>query len=148
MHRFAVIDESIRIRAAVLAAIEAHTRVAAPEECCGLLIARNGRIDEVISVENQAADPRRHYEIGPRAYLAAIKRCRTTDAIVIGAYHSHPQSRPEPSPTDLAQAFSDFLYLIAGPVGATAQLTIRAYRLRAGNFQPVGLVPDAEEPQP
>ena len=32
---------------------------------------------------------------------------------MIGAYHSHPQSAPVPSPTDIAEAVSDaFLYVI------------------------------------
>jgi desampylase len=142
-----VIEESIRIRPDVLALIEQHACAAAPEECCGLLIARDGRIDEVVAAENQAADRIRQYEISPRDYLDAIKRCRGTDAIVIGAYHSHPGSAPDPSATDLAAAFADFLYVIAGPAGAPADLVIRAYRLRSGNFHPVGLVPDPKESQ-
>jgi desampylase len=138
--------ESIRIRPVVLAAIHTHARIAAPAECCGLLIARDGRIDEAVAVENRAADPVRHYEIDPRDYLHAIRRCRTTNALVIGAYHSHPRSMPEPSPTDREAAFSDFLYLIAGPVVGATPFAIRAYRLRGGNFQSLGLVPDPEEP--
>ena len=140
-------NESIRIRPGVLAAIEQHARATAPAECCGLLIARDGCIDEAVPAANEAADPVRQYEISPRLYLDAIKRCRGTEAIVIGAYHSHPRSAPEPSATDLASAFGDFLYIIAGPVQDPSDLAIRAYRLRHGNFQPVGLVPHPEEPQ-
>jgi proteasome lid subunit RPN8/RPN11 len=140
-------DESIRIDPGVLEAIEQHARAAAPQECCGLLIARDGRIDEVVPVENQASDPVRRYEIAPRDYLDAIKRCRGTDAIVIGAYHSHPESPAEPSQTDHATAFSDFLYVIAGPAEPAAELAVRAYRLKGGNFQPVRLVPHPKEPQ-
>jgi desampylase len=142
-----LIDESIRVRPAVLAAIEEHARRVAPEECCGLLIARDGRIDEAVPTENRAAEPVRRYEIDPRDYLSAIKRCRGTEAIVIGAYHSHPRSEPTPSATDREAAFGDFLYLIAGPVGAPDRFEIRAYRLRSGNFRSLGLVPDPEEPQ-
>jgi len=139
--------EVIRIRPAVLRQIEAHARAASPAECCGLLIARRGRIEEAIEVQNRAADPLRRYEIDPRDYLQALKRCRGTDALVLGAYHSHPRSAPEPSPRDLEQAFHDFLYLIAGPAGPSELLAIRAYRLAEGNFRAVALVPDPEEPQ-
>ena len=142
-----MIEESIRIRPEVLAAIEQHARAVAPAECCGLLIARDGCIDEVVAADNQAADPIRHYEISPRVYLDAIKRCRGTDAIVLGAYHSHPQSAPDPSPTDRAAGFSDFLYVIAGPVGGPSALAVRGYRLKSGNFHPVALVPHPKEPQ-
>jgi desampylase len=142
-----VSEESIRVRPEVLAAIEQHARSAAPAECCGLLIARDGCIDEVVAADNQAADPVRHYEISPRVYLDAIRRCRGTDAIVIGAYHSHPKSAPDPSPTDRAAAFSDFLYVIAGPVNGPSALALRGYRLKSGNFHPVRLVPDPKESQ-
>lgn len=140
-------DESIRIRPEVLAAIEQHARRAAPDECCGLLIARNGAIDEAIAVDNCAADPRRRYEISSRDHLDALKRCRGSDAIVIGAYHSHPKSAPNPSATDRAVAFSDFLYVIAGPVTGTSGFDVRAYRLTGGNFRQVGLVPEPQEPE-
>ena len=64
---------------------------------------------------------------------------------MLGAYHSHPRSAAEPSPTDLAEAFGDFLYVIAGPITAGSTPTIRAYRFRDRNFRPVELVPDPEE---
>lgn len=131
----------------MLAAIEAHARAAAPAECCGLVIARAGCIDEAIPVENRAADPERRYEIDPRDYLDAVKRCRGTEATVLGGYHSHPRSAPEPSAADREAAFSEFLYLIAGPVAGQEVFAIRAYRLAHGNFRSVGLVPDPEEPQ-
>jgi len=59
---------------------------------------------------------------------------------VIGAYHSHPRSAPVPSPTDLEEAFAEFLYIIAGPVDGSAHLELRAYRLQAGRFEDVPLV--------
>lgn len=131
----------------VLDAIEQHARRAAPYECCGLLIGRASRIDEAVPVENRAADRVRHYEIDPRDYFAAIKRCRGTARAVVGAYHSHPRSAAEPSETDLAAAFADFLFVIAGPVAGDLPLLIRAYRMEQGNFRSIRLVPDAEESQ-
>ena len=56
---------------------------------------------------------------------------------VIGGYHSHPHSAPEPSPTDLERAFTGFLYVIAGPIGEG--IGVRAYRLVGGRFESVAL---------
>ena len=137
--------DSVRCRTHVLAAIAAHAVQSAPNECCGLLLGNGGSIDEALPVENRAADPARRYEIDPREYLAAIKRCRGTPQAVIGAYHSHPRSAAEPSESDLADAFSGFLYLIAGPVARDLLPPIRAYRLEDGNFRQVRLVLSAEE---
>jgi proteasome lid subunit RPN8/RPN11 len=140
-------SEQVRIRREVLEAIEAHARASAPAECCGLLIARGGVIEEAVALENRAAEPRRRYEIDPRDYLAQLKRLRGTGDVVIGAYHSHPRSAPDPSPTDRELAFGDFLYLIAGPVVGSTRPAVRAWRLVSGNFQPLRLVPEAQEPQ-
>ena len=142
-------DESrLRVAPGVLQAISAHAHAEAPRECCGLLIGSNGRIDEVLPAGNCAGDPLRRYEIDPRTYIAAIIRCRGTSSEVLGAYHSHPRSPAEPSPTDLAEAFGDFLYVIAGPVTAGSTATIRAFRFMDGNFRPVELVPDPQGPRP
>jgi proteasome lid subunit RPN8/RPN11 len=127
----------------VLDAIAAHARAEAPKECCGLLVGRTDRIDEAVAVANIAADQHRHYEIDPRHHVALIKRCRETSAEVVGAYHSHPHSAAIPSETDRAQAFEQFLFVIAGPVTGAVPLEIRGYRLTQGNFRPVRLVPDA-----
>jgi len=58
---------------------------------------------------------------------------------VVGAYHSHPHSAPEPSPTDLEQAFPEFLFIIAGPAKDSEEVAIRGYRLQAGRFEEVQL---------
>jgi desampylase len=134
-------ERDVGVRRGVLDAIAAHARAEAPRECCGLLIGAAERIDEAARAENIADEPERRYVIDPAAYFAALRRCRGTPASVIGAYHSHPRSAPEPSATDLAQAFGDFLYVIAGPIAGPGALDIRAYRLKDGNFRAVTLVP-------
>ena len=90
-------------------------------------------------MENVAADPFRRFEIAPAAYLSEIHRCRAQGGEVVGAYHSHPRSAPEPSATDLEMAFSDFVFVIAGPASAGPELDVRAYVLRDEQLAPVGL---------
>jgi proteasome lid subunit RPN8/RPN11 len=136
----------MRVPQTVLEAIEAHARRESPRECCGLLIGSPTRIDEAIAITNSAADPVRRYEISPADYFGQIKRCRALaeqrgePVAVIGAYHSHPRSAPEPSPTDVHDAFEHFLFLIAGPVEESVPFSIRAYRLVDGSLQHFQLV--------
>ena len=98
--------------------IAAHARRDAPRECCGLLIGTDTEVStEAVPVANEADDPLRRYEVPPIAHLAQIRRCRELKATgvnvgVVGAYHSHPRSAAEPSPTDREQAFQDFLCVI------------------------------------
>jgi proteasome lid subunit RPN8/RPN11 len=142
----------MRIRQAAIETIVAHARRDAPRECCGLLIGTDIEVTEVVPASNEAGDPLRRYEVSPIEHLAQIRRCRevakTTgvNVGVVGAYHSHPRSAPEPSPTDREQAFEDFLYVIAGPVGGGLSLDVRAYRLRNGHFEAVELIVD-ERPE-
>ena len=90
-------------------------------------------------VENAAADPFRHYEIPPEAYIALLKRCRQQGGAVVGGYHSHPRSAPEPSPTDLEMAFAEFMFLIAGQPAGPSDLALRAYMVRDQSFVEITL---------
>jgi proteasome lid subunit RPN8/RPN11 len=139
--------EPMRVSRRVLDAITAHARRASPDECCGLLIGDEGRISDAVATENAAADPLRRYEISPSDYFSQIRRCRAlaahgTGPRVIGAYHSHPRGASSPSPTDRAQAFGAFLFMIAGLVSDGDAVDIRGYRLRDEILEEVQLVPD------
>jgi proteasome lid subunit RPN8/RPN11 len=105
-----------------------------------------------VPASNSASDPTRRYEISPVEYFAQIKRCRTISAAqsdtfaVLGAYHSHPRGGPEPSETDTAQAFGDFVFLIVGLGSARGGMEIRAYALQDETLAPVDLiVTDAQD---
>ena len=135
----------VRIDREALTAIVAHARRDAPNECCGLLVGRRDDILEAIPVSNRAADPTRRYEISPVVHFAQIRRCRrisearSESFAVRGAYHSHPRSGPEPSDTDTAQAFGDFVFVIVGLGGAAGGMEIRAYTLDGETLSPVEL---------
>ena len=141
-------------------AICAHALQESPRECCGLLIGTDRGIIEAVATANVAADPLRRYQVSPAEHFAQIRRFREpapdrATAGVIGAYHSHPRSAPRPSPTDIEEAFEDFLYIIAGPADDSAPIDLRAYRLRAGAFEEVHLTvvgrtrrPGPEPPEP
>jgi proteasome lid subunit RPN8/RPN11 len=131
----------MKIAAGVLAAVEAHARETAPHECCGLLLGTADGIIEFMRANNRAADPERRYEIDPHDHFAAVRCARTRGLDVIGAYHSHPRSAPVPSPTDEAQAFEDFVFLILGRAGGIGQpFAVRAWQFRGGNFAELALV--------
>jgi desampylase len=126
----------------VLDAIAAHARMERPRECCGLLLGSDDLIVEAVPLENVAADGMRRYQIAPADYLAQIKSCRQRgDIAVVGAYHSHPRSEPVPSPTDLAEAFEHFWFVIAGPVSDETPVAIRAFQLAGTSFAEAPLRP-------
>ncbi len=96
-------------------------------ERCGILRCEGARIVRADATANVAPDPTRHFEIDPAALLAAHRDARGGGAGIAGWYHTHPGGRPDPSPTDAAQAAADdMLWLIVG------HHTARLWRAVAG----------------
>jgi proteasome lid subunit RPN8/RPN11 len=130
----------MQIRAEAVKAITAHARRERPRECCGILLGTADEVVEAVAADNVAAEPLRSYEVSPADHIAQIRRCRDTAKAdegglkVVGVYHSHPHSAPVPSPTDLDQAYEEYIYLIVGPADDSAPLEIRAYRLSGNRF--------------
>ena len=122
----------------VVRAILNHAREVAPQECCGLLLGDAQHVTDAIRARNIAAAPEHRYLIDPRDHLRAIRVARTRGLEVVGAYHSHPRSPAVPSATDAAEAFAQFLFVIAGLGVEPPELT--GWRWEDGNFTAVPLV--------
>jgi [CysO sulfur-carrier protein]-S-L-cysteine hydrolase len=122
---------ALRIGLHVLAGIIRHARDEAPRECCGLLVGQDSLIDEFVGTRNLRASEVA-YEIDPADHFAVIKRTRRMGRTILGAYHSHPRSAAIPSPTDLAEAHAEFLYVIVSLRDQPPD--VRAYWLVDGSF--------------
>ena len=110
-----------------------HARRDAPLECCGLLAARDGIIDEAIATTNVRASPVA-FLIDPADHFKALRRTRGEGREIVGAYHSHPRSPAVPSPADLADAhYQEFVYVIVSLAGSEPD--VRAYRLVSEPFR-------------
>ena len=98
---------TLEVTSGAIATLLAEAAQAAPEECCGLLLGRGGRVMEVFPAANVAPDPSRHFEIDPAALFAAHRAARSGGPELVGYYHSHPDGHPLPSATDCAHASGD-----------------------------------------
>ncbi|MDG2004777.1 MAG: M67 family metallopeptidase [Novosphingobium sp.] len=97
----------LSVTSGVMATLREEAQRAAPEECCGLLLGRDGRISEAMPADNVAEDRLTRFEIDPMALLAAHKSARAGGPQVLGYYHSHPEGHPVPSATDCDHASGD-----------------------------------------
>lgn len=122
----------IRIAATELAQVVAAAEAAYPQECCGLLsgrsqgagAAREITVTAVYPSPNLAPEPRRNFEIDPALRLRLQRELRDRGDSVVGLYHSHPDGRAQPSPTDLDRAWeTDLAWLITAVHGGSAILT-------------------------
>ena len=117
----------------VLEAIEKHARSVLPHECCGLLVGTGTEIVEAISSPNLSDDPMRRFLLDPQTHFAARRLARERGLAVVGFYHSHPNSEPVPSASDLAEAtYPDHWYLIVRPLAARCDA--RLFRLEGSAF--------------
>jgi proteasome lid subunit RPN8/RPN11 len=78
-----------------------------PLEVCGLLLGNRNRISGLKSCANVHPSPESHFEIDPRALIAAHRAEREGGPLIVGYYHSHPEGPAEPSSTDRAYATGD-----------------------------------------
>jgi proteasome lid subunit RPN8/RPN11 len=109
----------------VLDEVGAHARLAVPHECCGLLLGTSHEILDAVRSPNLADDPTRRFLIDPAVHFDARRRARDRGLVLVGFYHSHPNSAPVPSTADLEGAtYADHWYLIVRPSaeGAEARL--------------------------
>ncbi|WP_380677138.1 desampylase [Salinigranum sp. GCM10025319] len=118
-----------------------HARQGAPEEICGVLGGRDGRVTTAEPVPNVASDPERRYELDPAATIDAIDRVEASASTEhLGFYHSHPRGPPDPSATDEAEAtWPGYVYCIVSVPDAS----LSAWRWTGERFErlSVGIVP-------
>jgi len=109
---------SLRIARDLFDELVAHAREEAPDECCGMIAAVDGRAVAVHRARNAAASPLRYEMDGMEQYR--IQTAIEDAGQDLGAiYHSHTRSDPYPSQTDINLAFyPEALYVIVGVKGA------------------------------
>lgn len=89
-----------------------HSRDDVPNECCGVVSAKDGSAVEVHRAVNAAASPLR-YEIDSKDFLRIYNLIDDADLEVGAIYHSHTRSAAYPSQTDINLAlWPDALYII------------------------------------
>ena len=76
----------------------AHAREEEPNECCGVIWARDGAVRDVRRAGNQRNSPY-GYSLDAASLLAAFNAA--DGGLRVAIYHSHPRSAAEPSQTDI-----------------------------------------------
>ena len=90
----------IELPQSLLQEVISHARKKSPEEVCGWLSGKDGKILEVHPIPNVARTPRSRFRMEPEAQLAAMRGIRERGLDLTGTYHSHPATPPYPSSND------------------------------------------------
>ncbi|MCK6558651.1 M67 family metallopeptidase [candidate division KSB1 bacterium] len=101
-------NEKAVIAADDLAALVKQAEVAFPQECCGLLLgtraADGWHLARVQAMRNASPTPEQGFEFDAVEQLRAYRTAEAAGWEILGHYHSHPNGRRGPSPTDLQLA--------------------------------------------
>ena len=103
-------------------ALVAHAMSELPNEACGMLFGHDLVVERVRPIKNIEPSPV-SYVFDSKDQLKAMKEMSGEGLGLVGIYHSHPESPPIPSLTDIKRSFfpethepnfPDAVYLIIG----------------------------------
>lgn len=94
----------LKLAAGDLETIVEHCRRELPNEACGILGGRQGRVESVHAVKNARPSPSRFLMDPAGQYRALDQVCRAGREVV-GIYHSHPGAPAVPSLADREESF-------------------------------------------
>jgi proteasome lid subunit RPN8/RPN11 len=111
-----------------------HAQREYPNEACGLLAGRDGRVEKVYWMTNADHSPVT-YRLDPEEQFGIFMEIEAEGWELLAIYHSHSHSPAYPSATDLEWAFyPGSLYLIISLANRT-QPIIRAFRIVEGMIE-------------
>ncbi len=120
--------------AQIMEQIRSHGEQDYPHECCGFLFGsqENGSrlVTEIRRQPNERTDSRENrFLITPEQFRDAERAARKAGLLMLGIYHSHPDSPARPSEYDREHAWPWYSYLITS-VGRGAAGDSRVWQLR------------------
>jgi [CysO sulfur-carrier protein]-S-L-cysteine hydrolase len=118
----------MKIARSLLDQIVAHARQDAPDECCGLVGATDGRATSVHAATNTVRSPLR-FEIDGMELYRTMEAIEEGGAELGAVYHSHTRSAPYPSQTDInfSRNWPGIEWIIVGLAGDEPE--IRSYTI-------------------
>ncbi len=113
-----------------------HALREAPNECCGLLLGKNGRFTRFAAMKSDPPAPDAYW-MDPVQQIKVFSAMKQRDEELVGIYHSHPKGPAGPSGADLQLAFHpEAVYFIISLAGA-GQPELKAFMLRSNAFEEV-----------
>jgi proteasome lid subunit RPN8/RPN11 len=160
-----VVDERLIFPDALRQELIEHAQEGNPDEVCGMLAGRDGRVERVFRVRNTAdevpadsgvfrdratgvAAPGRravHYYMDPRDQLRVYNEIDELGLDLIGYYHSHTHTEARPSPTDVRLATDLASYYVLVSLTDTSHPPVRAWRItKADPMDEIGEVVEVD----
>jgi proteasome lid subunit RPN8/RPN11 len=136
----------LTIRKDDLQVIIDHCLSGYPDEACGILGGRDGRVENVYCMTNARPGPV-SYEMDPEEQFTVMKDIRQAGLEMVGVFHSHPGGPAYPSVIDVEKAYwpgmqlpnyPDAVYVIVSLMDRTDP-SAKGYAINCGAVQEVTL---------
>jgi len=123
-----------------------HCNAGYPDEACGILAGRNGRVEKVYCMANARPGPV-SYEMAPEEQFRVMKDIRQAGLEMVGLFHSHPGGRAYPSSVDVEKAYwpgtqlpnyPEAVYVIVSLMDRAAPV-VKGYTIKEGSVQEVAV---------
>jgi proteasome lid subunit RPN8/RPN11 len=123
----------MRMSARQREAMIAHARADHPDECCGVVVARDGAAVAVHPLRNLAASPLR-FEVDGLALHRLLTEVEDAGDELAAIYHSHTRSDAHPSQTDVnfAAHWPGVEWIIVGLGDPGGDAVVRSFLIQDG----------------
>lgn len=137
---------TLTFRKADLQSIIDHCMKGLPNESCGMMAGKDGRVEKVYCMTNAKPGPD-YYEMDPEEQFRVMKDMRQAGHVMVGMFHSHPTGRAYPSSVDVEKAYwpgtelpnyPDAVYVIVS-LTDRANPVVQGYSIDEGTVREVPL---------
>ncbi len=120
----------LKIPAKILAELVAHLREDYPDEGCGLLGGKDGKVSRHYPTTNVEPENKYiRYLIDPRQQMAAEEELDEAGLELVAIYHSHTHTQAYPSPTDVRTAYYPDAYYLLVSLTEPENPVVRAFKI-------------------
>jgi len=121
--------EMIRIPKDIFEGMVEHAKKESPLECCGILGGKGETVQRAFELQNAEKSPIR-FSISPQEQLKFFDEIERHSIEMIAIYHSHPDSIPFPSETDVKMAFYPEMSSVIISLKERDNPVVKAFRIK------------------
>ena len=115
-------------------------------EACGLLggyVEGDKRVVTDVYLLRNVDESREHFSMDPAEQLAAIKDIRQKKGVLLGNFHSHPESPSRPSQEDIRLAYDPKMNYLILSLMTPEELVLNSFHIEKGEVTKEELVIEA-----
>lgn len=110
----------------------AHAKEGLPNEACGLLggiIHQELKVVKEVYLLRNVDESREHFSMDPKEQLLALKDMRSKGYVLLGNFHSHPETPSRPSEEDKRLAFDPAISYLILSLQEPLHPVLKAFRI-------------------